>query len=70
LVCLFVFDGNDAVGVYNNVVEAQMMKRVDNVTEFVVEKGWLVAINGGRSSGGINGEGWNHPPLKRQRLGA
>jgi hypothetical protein len=49
---LLVFDCDDAVGVHNNVVEAEEVKGVDNVAEFVVEKGWLIVVNGGRNSGG------------------
>jgi hypothetical protein len=41
LVCLFVLGGDNAVGVYDDVVETKMMKGVDNVAKFVVEKvGW------------------------------
>jgi hypothetical protein len=54
-ICLPVLDCDNAMGIYNNVVEAEVAKGVDNVAEFVVEEGWLVAINGGRTSGGING---------------
>jgi hypothetical protein len=54
---LFVLDSNNTMGVYDNVVETKMMKGVDDVAKFVVEKGWLVAINGGRGSEGINGKG-------------
>jgi hypothetical protein len=51
-ICLFVLDCGNAMGVHDNVVEAEVMKGVDNVAEFVVEKGWLVAINDGRAGGG------------------
>jgi hypothetical protein len=38
-VCLLVFARDDTVGVYDDVVEAEVVKGVDNVTEFVVEEG-------------------------------
>jgi hypothetical protein len=57
-ICLLVLDCNNAVGVYDNVIEAEVVKGVDNVAEFVVKEGWLVAINGGRTSGGVNGKKW------------
>jgi hypothetical protein len=46
-VCLFVLDRDNAMGVYDNVVEAEVVKGVDNVAEFVVEEGRLIAINCG-----------------------
>jgi hypothetical protein len=46
-ICLFVLDCNNAMGVHDDVVETEVVKGIDNVAEFVVEKGWLVAINGG-----------------------
>jgi hypothetical protein len=54
-ICLFVLDCDNAMGVYDDIVETKVVKGVDNVAEFVVEKGGLVAINGGRRGGGING---------------
>jgi hypothetical protein len=52
LVCLLVLDCYNAVGIHDDVVEAEVMKGVDDVAKFVIEKGWLVAINGGRNEWG------------------
>jgi hypothetical protein len=49
---LLIFDCDDAVGVYNDVIIAKEMKGEDDVVEFTVTEGWLVVINGGQNSGG------------------
>jgi hypothetical protein len=51
-ICLFVLDCDNAMGVHNDIVETEVVKGIDDIAEFVVEKGWLVAIYGGRTSGG------------------
>jgi hypothetical protein len=50
--CLFVFDSDDAVGVYHDVVKAKEMEGEDDLVEFVVMEGWLVVVNGGQKNGG------------------
>jgi hypothetical protein len=51
-ICPFVLDCDNAMGVYDDVVEVKVVEGVDNVGKFVVEKGGLVAVDGGRTSGG------------------
>jgi hypothetical protein len=48
LVQLSVFGCDDAVGVYHNVVVAEVMKGVDDVFEFVVKESWLSVVNNGQ----------------------
>jgi hypothetical protein len=38
-ICLLVLDCDNAVGVYDDVVEAEVVKGVDDVAEFVVKEG-------------------------------
>ena len=62
----FFLNGDNAMGIDNDIVEAEVMEGVDDVFELVILEGGLIVIRGGQRLLEIRE---NHPPLKRRRLG-